>query len=226
MSVQLNRFCLRNVDIGHTLASSCMIWFLTWSFLALSVIHRSILISATCNLFSPGHLQQVIVTPAVYSQRHRVIVTSAVHPPRHHVIYSRLLSIHLRLRRPLLLFPGTTISIIFLDKLSSSLLLICPYKLNRFCLRNVDIGHTVASSCMIWFLTWSFLVLHVIHRSILISATCNLFSSGHLQRVIVTPAVYSQRHRIIVTFAVHPPRHHVIVTPAVYPCTVLSKHLG
>ena len=95
-------------------------------------------------------------------------------------ISSRLLSIHLRLGRPLLLFRGTTMSIIVLDKLSSSLLLICPYRFNRFCLRNVDIWHTLASSCMLWFLTWSFLVLPLIHRSILISATCNLFSSFFL----------------------------------------------
>ena len=93
------------------------------------------------------------------------------------LISSRLLSIHLRLGRPLLLFPGTTMSIIFLDKLSSSLLRIYPYKCNRFCRRNVDIWHTLASSCMICFLTWSFLVLTLIHRSILISATCNMFSS-------------------------------------------------
>ena len=31
-------------------------WFLTWSFLVLPLIHRSILISATCNLFSPFFL--------------------------------------------------------------------------------------------------------------------------------------------------------------------------
>ena len=78
-------------------------------------------------------------------------------------------------RSPLLLFPGTTMSIIFLDMLFSSLLLTCPYQCNHFCLRNVDIWHTLASSCIIWFLTWSFLVLPLIHRSILISATCDLF---------------------------------------------------
>ena len=39
------------------------------------------------------------------------------------VISSRLLSVYLNLGRPLLLFPGTTMSIIFLDRLSSSLLL-------------------------------------------------------------------------------------------------------
>ena len=54
---------------------------------------------------------------------------------------------------PLLLFPGTTVSIIFHEMLSSSLLLTCPYPCNRFCLRNVDIWHTLASSCVIWFLT-------------------------------------------------------------------------
>ena len=91
------------------------------------------------------------------------------------VISSQLLSVHLSLGRPLLLFPGTNMSIIFLDRLSSSLLLTWPYQCSRFCLRNVDIWHTLASSCIIVFLTWSFLVLPLIHLRILISATCNLF---------------------------------------------------
>ena len=96
------------------------------------------------------------------------------------VMSSRLLSVHLSLGLPLLLFPVTSMSITFLDRLSASLLLTCPYQFNRFCLRNVDIWHTLASSCILWFLTWSFLVLPLIHRSILISATCNLFSSFFL----------------------------------------------
>ena len=33
----------------------------------------------------------------------------------------------------------------------SSLLMVCPYQLNHFCLRNVDIWHTFASSCIVWF---------------------------------------------------------------------------
>ena len=82
-------------------------------------------------------------------------------------------------RWPLLLFSGTTMPIIFLDRLSSSVLLTCPpYQCNRFCLKNVDIWHTLASSCIVLFLAWSFLVLPLIHRSILIS--CNLFSSFFL----------------------------------------------
>ena len=95
------------------------------------------------------------------------------------LISSRLLSIHLRLGRPLLLFPGTTMSIIFLDKLSSSLLMICPYTFNRFCLRNVDIWHTLASSCVIWFQIWYFLVLpliSIVASSFLLHAICSSLS--------------------------------------------------
>ena len=96
------------------------------------------------------------------------------------IIASRLLSIHLRLGRPLFLFPVRPCPSFCRDRLSSSLLLICPYQFKRFCLKNVDIWHTLASSCIIWCLTWSFLILPLIRRSILISATCNLFSSFFL----------------------------------------------
>ena len=127
------------------------------------------------------------------------------------LISSRLLSIHLRLGRPLLLFPGTTMSIIFLDRLSSSLLLICPYKFHRFCLKNVDIWHTFASSYMIWFLIWSFLALLLIHRSMLIYATCNLFSSCFLTAQHSAPYVivglitvlYTLSFSLIRTFLSH-----------------------
>ena len=104
-------------------------------------------------------------------------------------ISSWVLLIHLRIGRPLLLFPGTTMSIISLERLSSSLPLMCPCQFNLFCLSNVDILHTLASSCMTWFLTWSFLVLPLIHRSILISATCNLFSSFFLTAQHSAPCV-------------------------------------
>ena len=78
---------------------------------------------------------------------------------------------------PLLLFPGTTMSISFRERLSSSLLLMCLYKFNLFCLGNVDIWHTLASSCITWFLTWSFLVLLLSRLAI---ATCNILSSFFL----------------------------------------------
>ena len=64
-----------------------------------------------------------------------------------------VLSIHPCRGHSLLHFPCTTMSIIFLERLSSSLLLMCPCQFNLFCLRNVDIWHTLASSSMIYFLT-------------------------------------------------------------------------
>ena len=122
--------------------------------------------------FFVGHVFTIIFQYCLFS------VMSAV--SSYLVMSSRLLSVHLSLGLPLLLFPVTSMSITFLDRLSASLLLTCPYQCNRFCLRNVDSWHTLASSCIIWFLTWYFLVLPLIHRSILISATCNLFSSFFL----------------------------------------------
>ena len=82
--------------------------------------------------------------------------------------------------RPPLLFAGITMSFTFLERLFSSLLSMCTYQFNFFCSRNVEIWHTLASSCVTWFLTWSFLVLHLIRHSIFIFAICNMFSSFFL----------------------------------------------
>ena len=59
-------------------------------------------------------------------------------------ISSRVLSIHLRLSRPILLFPCTTMPLLVLDMLFSSLLLMCPYQFNLFYLRNVYTWHSLA----------------------------------------------------------------------------------
>ena len=96
---------------------------------------------------------------------------------------------HLRLGRPFFSSAVRPCPSFFLERLSSSLLLMGPYQFNLFRLRNVGILHTLASSCMTWFLTWSFLVLPLIHRSILISATCNLFSSFFLTAQHSAPCV-------------------------------------
>ena len=61
-------------------------------------------------------------------------------------------------RPPFLLFPAPTMSIIRVERLSSSYLRMCPYQFNIFCLRNVYVWHTLAPSSMTWFLTWFFLV--------------------------------------------------------------------
>ena len=136
-------------------------------------------------LFSPFSPLETISTSLWASLYHHLPVLSVFSHVSCQFVFAHILSVVVNpspSRPPPSSLPRyMTMSIIFLDlKLSSSLLLICPYKFNRFCLRNVDIWHTLASSCMIWFLTWSFLVLPLIHRSILISATCNLFSSFFL----------------------------------------------
>ena len=63
-------------------------------------------------------------------------------------------------RPPLLLFPGTTMSIIFLEMLFSFLLLMCRYQFKLFCLRNVDIRHTLASSDLVCDMVLSGLTLY------------------------------------------------------------------
>ena len=134
--------------------------------------------------FSPFSSLETTSTSLWASLYHHLPVLSVLYHVSSQFVFAHIFSVVVDpspCRPPLLLFLGTTMSIIFLDKLSSSLLLICPYNFNRFCLRIVDIWHTnLASSCMLWFLIWSFLVLPLIHRSILISATCNLFSSFFL----------------------------------------------
>ena len=78
-------------------------------------------------------------------------------------ISSQVLSIHLRLGRSLLLFfPRYNHVHHFLERLSSSLLLMCPCQFNFVCLRNVDIWHNLASSCMT-----AALLLHLIHLTYL-----------------------------------------------------------
>ena len=63
-------------------------------------------------------------------------------------------------RSRLLLFNGIPMPIIFLERLSSSLLLTCPHQFHIFCIRNVDILHTVASPCVTWFLAWCYQSWH------------------------------------------------------------------
>ena len=101
--------------------------------------------------------------------------------PRYNHVHHPLVSL------PIVFFPGTTMFIILLclSQLFSSPVQPCSSSscvhtnCNLFCLRNVDIWHTLASFRMTWFLTWSFLVLPLIHRSILISSTCNTMLSSY-----------------------------------------------
>ena len=94
-------------------------------------------LSTYCLFFPPFSPVETISTSLRASLYHHIPVLSVFSHVSCHIF-----SVVVRpsqSRSPPLLFPGTTTSIIFLDKLSSSLLLTCPYQCNRFCLRNMDI---------------------------------------------------------------------------------------
>ena len=78
-----------------------------------------------------------------------------------------MLSNHLRFGLPLLLFPGTSITITLLPTYSSSLLNTCPYHSCTF----LDISPTFAVPLILSFLIQSSLVNPLIHPSILIDLT-------------------------------------------------------
>ena len=72
---------------------------------------------------------------------------------------------------PLFLFPGTSISIIFLPTCSWSLLMTCPYHLSFLSLIFIPNRSTITVPLMYSFLVLSFLVTPITNLHILISAT-------------------------------------------------------
>ena len=95
------------------------------------------------------------------------------------ILYSfMILSNHLFLGLPLLLFPCTCItSSWWYPPLSSLTRGHVLTFLSRFCLRKVVIVSMVAFLQMSSFLMWSFLVFPLAHLSILISVVCSFFQS-------------------------------------------------
>ena len=77
--------------------------------------------------------------------------------------------------RPLRLVSGTTRPIIFLERLSSSLLLMCPYQSILLCLRNVDILLTLASYLWpgFWHCSFSSYPLFIIASTFPLNAICS-----------------------------------------------------
>ena len=106
-------------------------------------------------------------------------------------------------------YCGTTFlcsakAIRFLERLSTSLLLIRPYQVNICCIINVDIWHTLASYCTTWFLTWSFAVLPIIHRSIVMNYMHYLlvFLSDR-PTLMLNNYVFFKMYRLLVLVNVH-----------------------
>ena len=96
-----------NIDIWHTLAFSCMTWFLTLSFPVLPLI----IISVTCNLFSSSFL----LFPLMWGR----CLTIYTHPcsSSPDSPFSLMSSKYLCLDLPLFLLPCNSISIVLLPTL-------------------------------------------------------------------------------------------------------------
>ena len=89
---------------------------------------------------------------------------------------------------PLLLFPGNSISIIFLPTYSWSLFMTCPYHLSLPSLIFIPNRSTLTVLLMCLFLILSFLVTPVVNLSIFISAT----SVSKLLPVLIIPTSSSK----------------------------------
>ena len=82
---------------------------------------------------------------------------------------------------PLLLFPGTSITITIFPTHSSSLLKTCPYHFNLLSCTFLDISPTFAAPLILSYLIMSSLVAPLnTHLNILITATSNFFSCAFL----------------------------------------------
>ena len=87
-------------------------------------------------------------------------------------MYFRMLSIHLLLGLPLLLFSCTCI---FLVLSSLSFLYMLSYHRSQICLRNVVIVSMLSSIQISSFLMWYFFVVPLTHLTILMSVVCSFF---------------------------------------------------
>ena len=110
------------------------------------------------------------------------VATAYHYPPNLSVFNVRLLRINFSISSfttstnllfglPLLLFPGNSISIIFLPTYSWSLLITCPYHLSLPSLVFIPNRYTLTVLLMYSFLILSFLVTPIANLNIFISAT-------------------------------------------------------
>ena len=111
-----------------------------------------------------------------------------------------MLSSHSRFGLPLLLFPGTAISITRLPTYSSSLLNTCPHHFNLLSSTFLVISPTFVVHLIISFLILSSLVTPLIHLNILISATSNFFSCAFFTAHVSAPYIIAGLTTVMYTF--------------------------
>ena len=112
------------------------------------------------------------------------------HPSPSHQLLPYLLSLHLTnllFGLPLFLFPGNSISIIFLPTYSWSLLMTCPYHLSLPSLIFIPNRSTLTVLLMCSFLIFFFLVTPIANFSIFISATSIFFTCFFVTATVSSP---------------------------------------
>ena len=111
-----------------------------------------------------------------------------------------MVSIHLRVGLPLLLFPGTSIAITLLPTYSSSLLSTCPYHFNLLSCTFLYISPIFVVTLILSFLILSSLVTPLIHLNILISATSNFFACVFFTAQVSAPYIIAGLTTVLYTF--------------------------
>ena len=101
---------------------------------------------------------------------------------------------------PLLLFPGNSISIIFLPTYSWSLLMTCPYHLSLPSLIFIPYCSTLTVLLMCLFLILSFLVTPIANLSIFISATSISSTCFFVTATVLSPYTIAGLTTVLYTF--------------------------
>ena len=107
---------------------------------------------------------------------------------------------HLRFGLPLLLFPGTFITITLLPTYSSSRLNTCPCHFNLLSCTFLDISPTFVVPLIISFPILSSLVTPLIHLNILIPATSNFFYCAFFAAHVSAPNIIAGLATVLITF--------------------------
>ena len=116
------------------------------------------------------------------------------------VVLLLMLSNHLRFGLPLLLFPGTSITITLLPTYSYSLRNTCPYHFNLRSCTFLDISPTFVVPPILSFQILSSLVTPLIHLNILIPATSNFFSCAFFTAHVSAPYTIAGLTTVLYTF--------------------------
>ena len=177
----------------------------------LKVVAQLLLLLLSAFPFSQGWPQRIIILQTFLSS---TAVSFAPISP----ISSFTTSTNLLFRLPLLLFPGNSISIIFLPTYSWSLLMTCPYYLSLASLIFIPNRFTLTVFLMYSFLILSFLVTPRANLNIFISATSTSSTCFFVTATVSSPYTIAGLTTKLYTFPFSLRRLLPISSPSVPSC--------